>query len=99
MIETVLVTGGTGFIASWVIVALLRQGYAARIQSPTLLVHSEHALAPPLARKFFDALGGPRKKIEWVESKGQIDFYDEPSLIAVAADLVAELFREAFASK
>src|SRR4029079_6265701 len=65
------------------------QGYAARIRAPTIVVHSEHALAPPVARKFLDALGG-RKQIEWVESKGQIDFYDEPSLIAVAADLVAE---------
>jgi fermentation-respiration switch protein FrsA (DUF1100 family) len=74
------------------------QGYAARIRAPTIVVHSEHALAPPLARKFFDALGG-RKQIEWVESKGQIDFYDEPSLIAVAADLVAEFFREVLASK
>lgn len=73
------------------------QGYAARIQAPTILVHSEHALAPALARKFFDALGG-RRQIEWVESKGQIDFYDEPSLIGVAADLVAEFFREALAS-
>jgi len=74
------------------------QGYAARIQAPTILIHSEHALAPALARKFFDALGG-QKTIEWLESKGQIDFYDEPSLIAVATDLVAEFFREALASK
>jgi dienelactone hydrolase len=74
------------------------QGYASRIQAPTILVHSEHALAPALARKFFDALR-ERKKIEWVESKGQIDFYDEPSRIAVAADLVAEFFRETLAAK
>lgn len=30
MTQTVLVTGGTGFIASWCIVGLLRQGYAVR---------------------------------------------------------------------
>ncbi|RVT96850.1 NAD-dependent epimerase/dehydratase family protein [Rhodovarius crocodyli] len=30
MRDTVLVTGGTGFIASWAIVSLLRQGYAVR---------------------------------------------------------------------
>jgi nucleoside-diphosphate-sugar epimerase len=30
MAETVLVTGGTGFVAGWVIVDLLRQGYAVR---------------------------------------------------------------------
>lgn len=31
MKETVLVTGGTGFVASWCIVELLRQGYLVRI--------------------------------------------------------------------
>jgi uncharacterized protein len=73
------------------------QAYASRITTPTILVHSERALAPALARKFFDALAG-RKKIEWVESKGQIDFYDEPARIGLADDLVAAFFREAMAS-
>ena len=50
------------------------------------------------SRESSSELGG-RRKIEWVESNGQIEFYDEPSLIAVAADLVAEFFREALASK
>jgi nucleoside-diphosphate-sugar epimerase len=30
MVDTVLVTGGTGFVASWCIVALLQRGYAVR---------------------------------------------------------------------
>src|SRR5579871_2698073 len=30
MTETVLVTGGSGFVAGWVIVELLRRGYAVR---------------------------------------------------------------------
>ena len=30
MLETVLVTGGTGFVASWTIVELLKRGYAVR---------------------------------------------------------------------
>ncbi len=30
MAETVLVTGGTGFIAGWCIVELLQRGYAVR---------------------------------------------------------------------
>lgn len=30
MQETVLVTGGTGFIGGWTIVELLKQGYAVR---------------------------------------------------------------------
>jgi uncharacterized protein len=70
------------------------QGYAARITAPTIVVHSEKALAPALARKFFDALPAQKKRIEWVESKGQIDFYDQPDRIAVASDLVAAFFNE-----
>jgi hypothetical protein len=67
------------------------QGAAARIRVPTLLIHSEKALAPALARKFYDALGGP-KRIQWLESSGQIDFYDDPALIAKSAELLAKHF-------
>lgn len=56
------------------------QAVAAKIQTPTLMVHSEKALAPSLARKFFDALAGP-KQDQWLTSKGQIDFYDEADKI------------------
>jgi uncharacterized protein len=64
------------------------QGYAPQIQIPTLMIHSEKALAPALARKFHDALRGD-KQIEWVSSRGQIDFYDDPVLIGATADRVA----------
>ena len=57
------------------------------------MVHSEHALSPALARKFFAALAGPKQDL-WLESKGQIDFYDDPVLIAAAADALAAYFRE-----
>jgi fermentation-respiration switch protein FrsA (DUF1100 family) len=64
---------------------------AAHIGIPTLLVHSEHALAPRLARSFFAALPGPRREL-WIESRGQIDFYDDPVLIDAAADAIAQWF-------
>lgn len=65
------------------------QEAAARIRVPFLLVHSEHALAPPLARKFYAAVGTPKSEL-WLESQGQIDFYDDPGLINRAADAIAE---------
>lgn len=68
-------------------------GAARQISIPTLIVHSEHALAPPLARKFFANLAGPREEV-WLTSVGQIDFYDDPALIAAAADAVAAFFRK-----
>lgn len=69
-------------------------GAAREIRVPTLIVHSEHALAPPLARKFFANLAGPREEV-WLNSVGQIDFYDDPALIGAAADAVAAFFRKA----
>jgi hypothetical protein len=65
------------------------QEAAARIRVPFLLVHSEHALAPPLARKFYATVDTPKAEL-WVESQGQIDFYDEPRLINPAVDAIAE---------
>jgi uncharacterized protein len=70
------------------------QEAAARIQVPFLLVHSERALAPPLARKFYASIRTPKKRV-WLESQGQIDFYDDPRLINAAADAVAEHFTTA----
>ncbi len=70
------------------------QQYASKIKVPTLVVHSEKALAPALARKFHDALGSTKKESVWLESKGQIDFYDDPALIASASDRVAKWFTE-----
>jgi fermentation-respiration switch protein FrsA (DUF1100 family) len=65
------------------------QEAATRIQVPFLLVHSEHALAPPLARKFYGNVNAPRSEL-WLPSKGQIDFYDDPRLIEPAADAIAD---------
>src|SRR5690242_21285373 len=50
---------------------------------PFLLVHSEHALDPSLARKFFATVRSPKSEL-WLESQGQIDFYDDPRLINAA---------------
>lgn len=64
------------------------QEAASRIQVPFLLVHSEHALVPPLARQFYAAVPAPKSEL-WLESQGQIDFYDDPRLIEPAADAIA----------
>ena len=64
------------------------QEAAPRIRVPFLLVHSEHALVPPLARLFYAAVATPKSEL-WLESEGQIDFYDDPRLIDPAADAIA----------
>jgi hypothetical protein len=67
------------------------QEAAARIGVPFLLVHSDHALAPPLARNFYATVTTPKSEL-WLESQGQIDFYDDPRLIGHAADAIADHF-------
>jgi uncharacterized protein len=69
------------------------QEAAKRLAVPFLLVHSEHALAPSLAREFYSAVTSEKAQL-WLESAGQIDFYDDPGLIEPAADAAAELFRQ-----
>jgi hypothetical protein len=70
------------------------QGAAASISVPTLLVHSEHALAPSWARGFYAQLRVPKRDL-WLKSKGQIDFYDDPQLIDAASDAAAAHFKAA----
>jgi fermentation-respiration switch protein FrsA (DUF1100 family) len=68
------------------------RGAADTIRVPVLMVHSEHALAPDLARAFYSAVTSPKHEL-WLESQGQIDFYDDPKLVAPAADAVAAFMR------
>jgi fermentation-respiration switch protein FrsA (DUF1100 family) len=70
------------------------QEAAPRIRVPFLLVHSEHALAPPLAREFYASVRRPKSEL-WLGSQGQIDFYDDLRLIDPAADAIAEHFTNA----
>jgi len=73
-------------------------GTAPAIKVPTLVVHSEKALAPPLARRFIAGLRAPHREL-WLTSVGQIDFYDDPLLIGRAADAVAAFFLETVQSR
>lgn len=69
------------------------QAAAPRLQVPTLMVHARGALSPHWAESFFAALQC-EKRIEWLESPSQTDFYDDPRLVRGASDLLAEHFRE-----
>jgi uncharacterized protein len=67
------------------------QRIASSLTMPVAMVHSEAALSPAWAQKFHDQLSG-RKTLQFVESRGQTDFYDDPDLVDKSADLVAEHF-------
>jgi fermentation-respiration switch protein FrsA (DUF1100 family) len=68
------------------------RGAADVLEVPVLLVHSERALAPDLAHAFYSAAKSPKRQL-WLESQGQIDFYDDPDLIGPAADAIARFLR------
>jgi fermentation-respiration switch protein FrsA (DUF1100 family) len=68
------------------------RGAAETIRVPVLIVHSEKALAPDLAHAFYSEVKSPKHEL-WLESQGQIDFYDDPRLVTPAADAVAAFLR------
>jgi fermentation-respiration switch protein FrsA (DUF1100 family) len=68
------------------------RGAADAISVPVLIVHSEQAMTPDLAHAFFSAVKSPKDEL-WLESQGQIDFYDDPKLVNPAADAVAAFLR------
>ena len=68
------------------------RGAADVLEAPVLIVHSEKALTPDLAHAFYSAVKSPKREL-WLESQGQIDFYDDAKLITPAADAVAAFLR------
>jgi fermentation-respiration switch protein FrsA (DUF1100 family) len=64
------------------------RGAADTLDVPVLVVHSDAALSPDLARAFYGAVESPKQEL-WLQSQGQIDFYDDPNLITPATDAVA----------
>ena len=69
------------------------RGAADVIKVPVLIVHSEKALVPDLAHAFYSAVQSAKREL-WLESQGQIDFYDDPKLIIPAADAAADLYSD-----
>jgi len=65
----------------------------SEMEKPVLIVHSEKALLPTLARRFYEGVGA-KKAASWLDSVGQIDFYDDARLVAAAADKAAEWFKK-----
>lgn len=63
------------------------QSAAPKLNIPVTMVHSQKAISPHWAEKFYQALPG-QKKIKWIKSQGQVDFYDDPYLIKTALDFI-----------
>ncbi len=48
------------------------------IEAPTLVIHSDTALVPDGARRFFASLPATQKNLHWMTTQNHIAFYDQP---------------------
>lgn len=65
---------------------------AAKINTPTLIIHSDNAALPDNARQFYNAIKAPKNLI-WTKD-AHFDFYDKESLVTTSGQAVAKHFRE-----
>lgn len=56
----------------------------AAIKAPTLVIHSDEALVPEGAKRFFASLPS-KKKLHWMTTAQHISFYDEQPVVEEAA--------------
>lgn len=68
------------------------QSAASGLSMPFLQVHGSNALNPAWAAKFYAAVTS-KKEYFAIESNGQTDIYDDPEIVATAADRVATFLR------
>lgn len=54
------------------------------IKAPTMVIHSDAALVPEGARRFYDSLPG-EKKLAWMNTRQHISLYDEKPIVDEAA--------------
>jgi hypothetical protein len=64
----------------------------SRIQAATLVIHSDAALVPEGARRFYASLPG-EKRLHWMNTRQHISFYDEQPVVGEAADQAAAWFQ------
>jgi fermentation-respiration switch protein FrsA (DUF1100 family) len=55
------------------------------IKAPTLVIHSDTALVPDGARRFFNSIPSNQKNLHWMTTENHIAFYDQPEVVEEAA--------------
>jgi uncharacterized protein len=55
------------------------------IKAPTLVIHSDTALVPDGARRFFKSVPTNQKTLHWMTTENHIAFYDQPQVVEEAA--------------
>ncbi|MBD2022674.1 alpha/beta hydrolase [Leptolyngbya sp. FACHB-36] len=69
------------------------------IKAPALVIHSDTALVPDGARRFFQSIPTQQKKLHWMTTTNHIAFYDQPQVVQEATDKAVEWFRQTLKEK
>jgi uncharacterized protein len=64
------------------------------IKAPTLVIHSDTALVPNGARRFFDSISTKQKNLHWMTTENHIAFYDQPEVVEEAATQAAKWLKQ-----
>lgn len=64
------------------------------IKAPTLVIHSDKALVPDGARRFFASIPTTKKNLHWMKTANHIAFYDQPEVVQEAAGEAAKWFKQ-----
>ena len=71
--------------------------YASKLNTPTLMIHSDGCVLPQYTKNFFEKIGTDDKKLHWVETEmqppmQQFNFYDQETEVSLAIDEAAKWF-------
>ena len=66
----------------------------ANLRTPALVVHGDSCMNPPSAKRHFESIPTPDKKLVWDNDVNHFQYYDQPDVVDRAAGLAADWFRE-----
>lgn len=66
---------------------------AERLTTPYLMIHSDQSFLPAAARRHFDAVPGPTKRLLWAGETLHFQFYDDPVVLDEATAHIVAWFR------
>ena len=64
------------------------------IKAPTLVIHSDKALVPEGARRFFNSIPSNQKNLHWMNTTNHIAFYDQPEVVEEAATMATAWLKQ-----
>ncbi|SIL39699.1 peptidase S15 [Mycobacteroides abscessus subsp. abscessus] len=66
----------------------------ATLQAPAIIIHSDNCMNPPAAKRHFESIPTPEKKLVWDTSTTAFQFYEQPDIVDRAVGHAADWFRE-----